>query len=53
MSAVSGGRGRLQELLFDGVLAIGLALSLPIVIVLVALPFVLAVRGLIELAKLL
>ncbi len=52
-TATTGGRGRIRELLFDGVLAVGLALFLPIAIVVAALPFVLAVRALIELAGML
>jgi uncharacterized membrane protein YqgA involved in biofilm formation len=50
MTTETRGRGRVQELLLDGVMAIGLALLLPIGIILVALPFVLAVRALIEIA---
>lgn len=42
------GRGRIPEMLLDGVMAIGLALFLPIAIVLVSLPLVLAVRAIIE-----
>ncbi len=50
MTASTHGRGRIQELLLDGVMAIGLALFLPIAIVLLALPLVLAVRAIIEIA---
>lgn len=53
MTAQTGERGRIPQLLLDGVMAVGLALFIPIAIVVASLPFVLAVRALIELAGLL